>query len=335
MVRPPWSWLVLAALPFGCVAGAANDDLAPVQRDAVTLADGDDEDAGAAETATEDAGPDDAAPPDDTSVAPPEDTGAPDAIFPAEDTGCTPSCTTCGGSNGCGGTCLTGACGAGETCVAGKCIAPTKSYLAPGDYAFGTAWARGITWSIGSESPSTIRYTLDGSAPGPTSPSKPSPAEVLIGATGTTLKWYADNGAKEPTVHSFVANILASGQGAYGFIPEKTNLLSKGPVVVVAPGASLTGTVNYTTWVSSGCPACGQQLVYGIGTTSAGCVYHGSPGVYPGASGTGVISVKAPSTAGTYTLNMTYTLQLSCAAGMATNPLGVRPTAGIATIVVK
>ncbi len=315
--------------------GAASDDLGPTQRDAVTLPDGEEEDAGDdVDPDADDAGLDDAGEPEDTS-APAEDTGAGDVIFPPEDTGCTPTCSTCGGSNGCGGTCLTGSCGAGESCVAGKCITPTRSYLSPGDYAFGSAWARGITWTIGSEAPSTIRYTLDGSAPGPSSPSKASPADLFLPTSGTTIKWYADNGAKEPTVHSFLATILTSGQTAYGFIAEKTNLGGKGPVVVVSPGASITGSTSYTAWTGTSCAACGMQLVYGIGTTSAGCSYHGSPGNWPGVSGSGAISLKAPSAPGTYTLNLTYTLQLSCADGMATNPLGVRPTAGIATIVVR
>jgi len=328
--------LVLVALAAtGCAIGGANDDGTTTKRDAIGLPDDDVDETGdeTGDDATDETSEPDTALEDTSTI---DDTAtAGDVIFPPEDTGCTPKCTTCGGSDGCGGKCSTGSCGAGETCVAGTCIAPTKSYLSPSDYAFGTAWARGITWTIGSEAPATIRYTLDGSAPGPTSASKASPADLFVATSGTVIKWYADNGAKEPTVHSFTANILTSGQSSYGFLLEKTNLGGKGPVIVVSPGATVTGSTSFTAWTSSGCPACGLQLVYGIGTTSAGCVYHGSPNVWPGASGTGSISVKAPSTAGTYSLNMTYTLQLSCADGMATNPLGVRPTAGIATIVVR
>lgn len=312
---------------------SGSDDEGVTHRDAITLPDGEDPEAGDdadAEPPVEDT----SAEPDTTTPA--EDTAtAGDVIFPTEDTGCTPKCTTCGASDGCGGKCTTGSCGAGETCAAGTCVAPTRSYLSPSDYAFGSAWARGITWTIGSESASTIRYTLDGSTPGPTSPSKASPADLFISTSGTTLKWYADNGAKEPTVHSFTANILTSGQTSYGFIVEKANLGGKGPVIVVSPGATVTGSASYAAWNSSGCPACRMQLVYGIGTTSAGCLYDWSPGAWPGATASASISVKAPSTPGTYSLDVTYTLQVSCADGMASNPLGVRPTAGVATIVVR
>jgi hypothetical protein len=239
----------------------------------------------------------------------------------------------CGADDGCGSPCATGSCPSG-TCVAGKCVTPTRSYLSPGDYAFGSAWARGITWTIGSETASTIRYTLDGTTPGPTSASKPSPADLFIATSGTVIKWYSDNGAKEG-VQSFTANIDTAGRTLYGFIVEKTNLGGKGPTIVVSPGATVTGTTTYAAWNSSGCPMCRYQLVYGIESTSAGCLYDYSPGAYPGATGSASISVKAPTVAGIYPLNVSYTLQTSCANGMATNPLGVRPTARIGTIVVR
>ena len=34
---------------------------------------------------------------------------------------CTPYCTLCGGSDGCGGTCQTGSCATGQTCQSGTC----------------------------------------------------------------------------------------------------------------------------------------------------------------------------------------------------------------------
>jgi hypothetical protein len=323
-------------LHAGCVAGGATDDDKVVKRDAITLPDDDIEettgDPGDEDTGTVD---EDVMPPGDSSTPPEDSMMVEDTTPPPMDTACTPSCTTCGAPDGCGGNCMTGSCVFGS-CVAGKCVGPpTKSYLAPGDYAFGTAWAKGITWTIGAEEPATIRYTLDGTAPGPTSPSKAAPAELFISTSGTVIKWYADNGAKEATTHSFTANILTSGQTAYGYIVEKTNLGGKGPVIVATPGATITGSATYTAWSSSGCPMCRMQIVYGVGTTSAGCLYDWSPGVWSGATGSGAISVKAPSTAGVYDLNVSYTLELSCANGMAANPIGVRPTASIGKIVVR
>jgi hypothetical protein len=318
--------IVIAALAFGgCVAGGAADD-PPAKRDAVGLPeDFIDEDTDFFDEETGE--------PEDTE-APAEDTDVPGMdTAPKPDGGCTPVCTTCGGANGCGGTCMTGSCSAG-TCVAGKCVTPTRSYLSPGDYAFGTAWARGITYTIGSEDTATIRYTLDGSTPSATSASKASPADLFISTSGTVIKWYADNGAKEG-VQSFTANILASGQSAYGYIVEKTNLGGKGPTIVTSAGATITGSATYQAWNSTGCPGCRYQLVYGIETTSVGCLYDYSPGAWPGASGSGSISLKAPTVPGVYDINVSYTLELSCANGMAANPINSRPTARIGTIVVR
>ena len=44
-------------------------------------------------------------------------------------TGCTPSCSgkSCGASDGCGGTCTTGACSTGQRCSAGTCVCDTTS----------------------------------------------------------------------------------------------------------------------------------------------------------------------------------------------------------------
>lgn len=329
--------VLLAIGSIGCVTGGATDE-DPVTRDAIGLPDDFIEDQ-----------PDEGTPPDETSIDedtgtpdpdapdPPDTTPAEDTAPPPMDTACTPTCVACGADDGCGNPCMTGSCASG-TCVAGKCVTPvtpTRSYIAPGDYAFSTGWARGITWTIGAEEPATIRYTLDGSTPTATSASKASPAELFVSSSGTVIKWYADNGAKEATVHSMTANILTSGQSSYGYIVEKTNLGGKGPVIVAAPGATISGSAAYQAWNSSGCPMCRFQLVYGVGNNAVGCLYDWSPGAWPGASGSGAISVKAPSAAGVYDLNVSYTLQVGCAEGIATAPINVRPTASIGKIVVR
>jgi hypothetical protein len=324
--------ILVAMLSVGCVTGGATDD-PPSKKDAIGLPDDfiEDEDTGAPPEEDTGSTAEDTATPD-PDAPPPEDTTP-----PPMDTACTPTCVACGADDGCGNPCMTGSCATG-TCVAGKCetpVTPTKSYIAPGDYAFGTAWARGITWTIGSEGPSTIRYTTDGSTPTAASAGKTAPAELFVSSSGTVIKWYADNGAKEATIHSITASILTSGQTAYGYIVEKTNLGGKGPVIVASPGATISGTAAYQAWNNSGCPMCRYQLIYGVGTAAAGCMYDWSPGVWPGASGSGTISVKAPSTPGVYDLNVSYTLQVSCADGIATAPIGVRPTASIGKIVVR
>ena len=249
---------------------------------------------------------------------------------------CAPSCATCGGPDGCGDICKTGACGGGASCVAGACVAPTKSWISPLTYpsSWG-AFAKGISWTLASEAPSTIRMTTDGSDPGPTSSSGPSPLTFFEPTSGTTIKWLADDGAAEP-VQSFVVKIDTTLQAGYGYVVEETKLDGVSPVVVVAPGATLDGSAKYQAWVSTACPGCRQQLVYGIDSTAAGCLYDFSPSTWPGASGTGAMHLVAPSTPGTYRVRVAWALQLSCAAATTTaNPLGVKPTTEVGVIVVK
>jgi len=298
---------------FGLLDGAVDET--PIDEDTATIDD---------------------APVDDTTP-PPGDTTP---IFDADpDSGCIPSCSgACGALDGCGGKCATGTCaGAGAVCVAGTCIKPTNSYISPGSYVgSATAYAKGIYWTLASETPSTIFYTTDGTAPGPTSANKPSPLDLHITTDGTKIRWYADNGVKEAIAHSFTAQIDTALQSGYSFVVDRVKLEGTGPVVVVAPGAIVNGSAYYQAWVGSGCPGCRMQLVYGIGTTEAGCLYDWAPGVYPGASGTyTTIKATAPSTPGVYKLNVAHSLELVCSDALAKSVLGTRPTAEVATIVVK
>ena len=249
---------------------------------------------------------------------------------------CAPKCTTCGADDGCGGKCKTGSCPGSGACVAGACVNPTRSFLSPSSYpASWGAFAKGISWTIASEGASKIFYTTDGSAPGAGSASGASPLTLFLATDGTALKWYADNGAKEG-VQSFTIQISSALQTGYGFIVDNIKLDGASPTVVVSPGAVLNGTAKYQAWVSTACPACRQQLVYGIGTTAMGCLYDWSPSTWPGVSGSATTRITAPSTSGVHKVRVAWALQLSCSDAMTTaNPLGVKPTADIATIVVK
>lgn len=296
----------------GCAIGGAEDgvDYPDGGRPDVVDDDaGDDATADAVGDAGDDGGPD-AAP----------DTGAPsdalpDTIFPKEDTGCTPVCTgACGAPDGCGGACKTGTCPSGETCGDGKCVAPTKSYVAPLPYAGGEGFARSVTFTIDAESAAKIFFTTDGSAPSATSASKAAPGDVILSGT-STLRWYADNGAKEAT-HTQPITIDAGEQARYAFIVEKVSLNGGGPVVVVSPGATVSGKANVQAWNNPGCPGCRMQVLVGIGSAS-GCVYDWSPGAWPGASTAGAsFSVKAPSTAGVHRVTASFQLETSCANGV-------------------
>jgi hypothetical protein len=263
-------------------------------------------------------------------------------LFEAGDGACEPTCTTCGADDGCGGTCQSGSCPGGAPCVAGKCLSPTTSFLAPPapghfytpNYGYIDGFARNLIFSIGSEAPSTIVYTTDGSTPGTGSPHASSPVTFPIGSSGV-IQWFADTGAPE-AVHSAGVTIDTRLQTYYGFLVDVPNLGPDGPVAVVAPGATVSGTANWQAWTGPTCPGCRYQLIYGIENAEKGCFWDGTVGAWPGKSQTaGSFSVTAPSAPGTYRVNVTYTLQNDCATGMGTNPFGSRPTQTFAWIVVK
>jgi hypothetical protein len=257
---------------------------------------------------------------------------------------CAPTgCTTCGADDGCGKRCQTGACPAGLACNAGLCTAATTSYLAPPlpahfyhpTYGYLDAYPRDQSVAIGAEDPATIVYTTDGSMPGAGSPRKPSPLSIPV-VNGTTLKWYADTGLAESPAHAVSIRVDARLQTYYAYAVDSADLGGAGPVVVVAPGATVSGTASWQGWTAPACPGCRYQLIYGVDTTSVGCFYDGAVGVWPGKSVAGsAFSVKAPSTPGAHRLNVTYDLQLSCPGALAQNSLGVRPTQTIGWIVVK
>lgn len=305
LVGPLW----LARSLAGCAIGGAEDgvDYPDGGRPDVAPDDAGDEAAvDAGDEGGTDAGIDTGSPGADA---------APDTIFPKEDTGCTPTCTgACGAPDGCGGACKTGSCPGGETCGDGKCVAPTRSYVAPLPYAGGEGFARSVTFTIDAESAAKIFLTTDGSAPSATSASKAAPGDVILSGT-STLRWYADNGAKEAT-HTQPITIDAGEQARYAFIVEKVSLNGGGPVVVVSPGATVSGKANVQAWNNPGCPSCRMQVLVGIGSAS-GCVYDWSPGAWPGASTAGAtFSVKAPSTAGVHRVTASFQLETSCANGI-------------------
>jgi hypothetical protein len=334
----------LVAAQTACALGGV-DDVADTRHHppgGETISEDAPDDAAPEDTADPDTATPDDAPPGDTgdTGAPPGDTGGPpiDTGPAPTDGGCTPTCASCGAPDGCGGTCKTGPCAGGASCVAGTCVAPTTSWLSPLTYpsTWTGSFAKAISWTMASESPSTIHYTLDGSAPGPTSTSGASPLTIFVATSATTIKWYADDGVKEPTVHSFVVGIDSALQSGYGYAVDNVKLDGTSPVVVTTAGKVLNGSAKYQAWVGSGCPGCREQIVYGVGSDAQGCLYDYSPSTWPGVSGTGTMKITAPSTAGTYKIRIAWALQLSCTDALGTaNPLGVKPTTEIGVLIVK
>ncbi|MBL8721020.1 MAG: hypothetical protein JNL79_33860 [Myxococcales bacterium] len=317
------------ALLGGCAIGGAEDGVDyPDGKPTPEAGDDDAGETGDDAAPLEETGGGDAT--TDTGTVPPD--VAPDTIFPKDDTGCTPSCTgACGAPDGCGGTCKTGTCGAGETCAAGACVAPTRSFLSPLPYAGGEGFARSITFTVDSEATAKIFFTTDGSAPSGTSSSKSNPADIFLPGTGS-LRWFADTGAKEAT-HTQGVTVDAGEQSRYAFIVEKVSLNSAGPVVVVSPGATVSGTANVQAWNNPGCPSCRMQVLVGVGSPTA-CAYDWSPGAWPGATTTGAtFSVKAPSSAGVHRITASFQLETGCANGIAKGFRAYKADVGV--IVVK
>ncbi len=257
---------------------------------------------------------------------------------------CVPyACTTCGADDGCGNPCQTGSCPGGLGCIAGRCGAATVSFLAPpspphfytGTWGYIDAFARNYIASIGAEDPSTIFYTTDGSAPGPSSPHKPSPMTLGVSTSGMTLRWYADDGIPEGARSATIA-IDARLQTYYGYLVDVADLGGGSPIAVVSPGATVNGTANWQAWTMPLCATCRYQLVYGVDDVSAGCLYDGAVGAWPGTSRLSApFTMTAPATTGVHKVNVTYALQLSCATAMSQSPLGARPTETIAWLVVQ
>lgn len=180
---------------------------------------------------------------------------------------------------------------------------------------------------------STILYTLDGSEPvraGASTISGASPARTAPIASGT-LSWRADAGPYsllEAVQQRTVATAAApESLGALGYDLRFTD--SGGPLLTVAPGARVTGTVAYRAWRSSPtgyCPGCFLQLVMvvpSVGIPSGGCV-DGVEGFgpFPGVTGEIRFDFTAPMQPGEYAPFLGLTLQFTCD--------GAQPGSGVA-----
>lgn len=248
---------------------------------------------------------------------------------------CASPLTTCSGSSAEDAYCADiesdrsncGACGnacdPGLQCMDNLCI-DSSSYISPAGFAASKTAFSDIDYTISTQIPATIHYTTDGTSPSPgvgTTTSAPSPVTLATvpGATpGTVIRWFADYGGSsgaEPFLHSFTVNTVAPGNdlGVLVNLVKFTGV--DGPVIRVAPGATVTGSVRAQYWRSNAsgyCPGCLVQWVLGVdGVGQVACVASVST-VYPGQTSTPTFTFTAPAQPGRYVMRTQLQLQTSC-----------------------
>lgn len=180
-----------------------------------------------------------------------------------------------------------------------------------------------------------IYYTVDDSVPTMSSPNGLTPLTVTI-ATTTTLRFFADNaaGRSATTLETFI--IATAAQSQAGSIVTGTVLAGNTPVVFATPGQVFNGTTNVRTWVHTGCPACQQQLVYGIALLDQGCIVNVGPGLYPGVFlSNRSFAVTAPMEPGTYEVRAGNIQELDCNGALTSVDLPTRPFVRIGVIIVR
>lgn len=104
-----------------------------------------------------------------------------------------------------------------------------------------------------------------------------------------------------------------------GFYVSAVDLNGSGSVATVPPGQPFTVTYNFQVF-SDPCPGCITQLITGLGfpgSTGEWCAYDGIPGPLPGATGSELNTLVAPSTPGTYSVVVEYHWQYTCSDALA------------------
>jgi len=176
---------------------------------------------------------------------------------------------------------------------------------------------------------------------------------------GFTENAFADNAALP---HSFVAgspayadevnanfdeleaaiNSKPEAMASFGYSKTPTvrgvtisNVLVNGGAITspIAAGSSVTVEMDYNI-VDPDCPSCIDQIQVGFSHVApTGCVYSGIPGA-AGDSGSGTMTLTAPSTPGTYYLGVDRSQAFSCPAGW-WNGAPSNPNRWIAAITVR
>jgi hypothetical protein len=204
------------------------------------------------------------------------------------------------------------------------------SYGSPGEFQQPSTYAQSVDFTMAAPTAATIYYTTDMTLPVPghaTTKSGPSPVTVTLpGGTApqtVTLRWYADFGGaigRELTDHVMVISSLPTPIHNGGEILEHVSFAaSGGPAVIVAPGATVTGSLDYQYWQSDSsgyCATCENQLVLGVdGVGQLTCINYTGP-TFPGTTGNYPFTFSAPTTPGRYVMRFGDPLQFGCSANL-------------------
>jgi hypothetical protein len=214
-------------------------------------------------------------------------------------------------------------CALGELCSQSSCAGATSltSFIFPGATPGNPTRPRATQYTIATVPVATIHYTLNGTDPVPGAAGTVSGASPLTlpAVDGTTeIRWFAQfpGGYRELTRSTFHST-NATATANLGLISERTRVNGGGPIAVVARGASVSTSVDYTVWSSSAsgyCPSCILQYVVIVDAVGgpAGCANVNIPGAFPGVSGTLDFTFTAPAQPGSYFIRATLTQQFSC-----------------------
>jgi hypothetical protein len=137
-----------------------------------------------------------------------------------------------------------------------------------------TAYPRAVDFTFASLVPSTIYYTLDGTAPTLGSTHGDSPLTLNLG-NGVIIRWFSYDGTAE-AAPTFAMTTETPPGAAY--VIEHVSLNNGGPIAVVSAGSTVNVALDLQVWGATGT---GGQVTYAIDTISIACMYSGALTVYP------------------------------------------------------
>jgi len=157
-------------------------------------------------------------------------------------------------------------------------------------------------------------YASPTNTPNPVDSSTPKPTNTLTFTptnTATSTSTITNTPTSTPTATPIPAGFTLTN--------ISLNTLTNGGAIFTFPGSTFTVSYNYQVWAQSNCSGCVIQLVTGMGSAGVGtssCIYDGQPGVSPGASGSGSVTITAPSASGTYDVIVQLIAQTNCASAI-------------------